>query len=233
MQWISYDAICLAITRPWRCHAKETLSSLLALCEGNPSFSGRFSSQKVSNLEIWWTSFWTNFDRCVSSILGYLNAHTMLLWRLVDRWFTTKQFPCMFSLRNCLRRMHISAWIDVTVQKYLEIFVIYFHNVTNFKCLSKIKYENLVLMICVQIALALTQVLDRLQVHAMNILWCHLLSITKQVVFLQLTVHLGQYKQGFDQISRFLQMNAEGLTGDKPTLVQVMAWCCWEIPESM
>ena len=36
----------------WR-HDWETLSALLALCEGNPPVTGEFPSQRTSNLELW------------------------------------------------------------------------------------------------------------------------------------------------------------------------------------
>ena len=51
---------------PWRRHDKETLSTLLALCEGNPPVTDGFPSQWVSNVGLWfllllaWISSWTN-----------------------------------------------------------------------------------------------------------------------------------------------------------------------------
>ena len=41
----------------WR-HGMETPSSLLALCEGNPSVTDGFPSQKVSNAELWCVLCW-------------------------------------------------------------------------------------------------------------------------------------------------------------------------------
>ena len=35
----------------WRCYDMETLSTKLALCEGNPPVTGGFQSQKASDVE--------------------------------------------------------------------------------------------------------------------------------------------------------------------------------------
>ena len=53
-------------TCTWRRHDMDTLSALLALCEGNPPVTGGFLSQRASNAEIWCffyisrISCWTN-----------------------------------------------------------------------------------------------------------------------------------------------------------------------------
>ena len=67
-------------------------------------------------------------------------------------------------------------------------------------CVQEEIWENLVLMICVQIALAETQVLDRLRYMWWISYDVICLGITKQM-YTKLTVHLGQYKQGFYEIS--------------------------------
>ena len=40
-------------TFSWWCYGMELLSLLLALCEGNPLVTGRFPSQRASNVEFW------------------------------------------------------------------------------------------------------------------------------------------------------------------------------------
>ena len=43
---------CVQIYTLW-CHDMKTFSALLALCEGNPPVTSGFSSQSVSNMELW------------------------------------------------------------------------------------------------------------------------------------------------------------------------------------
>ena len=43
----------------WRSHNMETLSVLLALCEGNPSVIGEFLSPGANKAELWWLSWCT------------------------------------------------------------------------------------------------------------------------------------------------------------------------------
>ena len=43
--------ICSAVA--WGDHAMETLSALLAICEGNPPVICEFPSLKASNAELW------------------------------------------------------------------------------------------------------------------------------------------------------------------------------------
>ena len=75
-------------TTGWR-HQKETVSALLALCEGNPPLTGRFLLQRASNVELWcflccWANGWVN-----SSKAGDLRRHgahydvTVMTWHLV------------------------------------------------------------------------------------------------------------------------------------------------------
>ena len=49
--WYIVIAICDLV--PWWYHAMETLSTLLALCEGNPPVTGGFPSQRASNVDFW------------------------------------------------------------------------------------------------------------------------------------------------------------------------------------
>ena len=141
MQWISYDAICLAITRPWRCHAKETLSSLLALCEGNPSMVDSPHKRPVINVAL------------IISLNKLLNKR----WQSSFQWFEILWYgPTALSryhgvpLNNChlysflkiLRKMQISAWIKVTVQRCSEVLISYVHNVIYFICMSKKIYDK-------------------------------------------------------------------------------------------
>ena len=48
----------------WRLHDMKTLSALLALCDGNPLFTGGFPSQRASDFDFFlflaWTHCWTN-----------------------------------------------------------------------------------------------------------------------------------------------------------------------------
>ena len=59
----------------WR-HHMETLSTLLALCEGNPSFTGGFPSQSpvVRNSDVFLIYSWTN--GCTNNgVVGYLRRY--------------------------------------------------------------------------------------------------------------------------------------------------------------
>ena len=68
---------------PWWWLDMETLSALLALCEGNPPFTGGFPSQRASNVELWfsflhtWTDCWTNSG--VAGDLTCCGPHVMSL----------------------------------------------------------------------------------------------------------------------------------------------------------
>ena len=61
----------------------EMLSTLLALCEGNPHLTSEFPSQNASTVEldfslmIAWTSFWTNSQ--ISGDLIWHEAHETLV----------------------------------------------------------------------------------------------------------------------------------------------------------
>ena len=75
---------------PWRRHAMETFSVLLAPCEGNPSVAKGFPSQKVSNM-----SFPVSFDISPTKLLNKQGS-----WR----WFETAK--CWFQCNNVLGFVH-------------------------------------------------------------------------------------------------------------------------------
>ena len=69
---IPQKLIMLHDTASYKRHAMETFSTLLALYEGNPSFTGEFPSQRASNAGLW----------------GFVERHAVSNHRMVD---------CMFS----------------------------------------------------------------------------------------------------------------------------------------
>ena len=91
-----YERLCF----PWRRHEMEALSTLLALCEGNPPLTGGFPSQRVSNvglwcifvailnkllnkvLRSWWFETpWHSGDITVMDVITYLIYELSLQWR--------------------------------------------------------------------------------------------------------------------------------------------------------
>ena len=56
----SRDQIQCIVAGPSRCHDMETISVLLALCEGIPLVTDGFSSQRASNASFVWFGFSLN-----------------------------------------------------------------------------------------------------------------------------------------------------------------------------
>ena len=62
----------------WRRYDREALSTLLALCEGNPSVTGEFSRHKSSNVEVW-----SEYEHAVEQAVASLVTGDVmtLMWR--------------------------------------------------------------------------------------------------------------------------------------------------------
>ena len=88
----------------WWCHEMETVSTSLAICEGNPLVTGGFSSQKASN-----TGFGVFFDVSLNKRLNTQSSR---------RWFKTT--GCSLW-RHCIEIPNYSDelqgdWTYITVQ---------------------------------------------------------------------------------------------------------------------
>ena len=60
------------IIRRWR-HEMEALSTLLALCEGNPPVPDRFPSQKASDVERWCFCWWQSEQTAEQTVERQVN----------------------------------------------------------------------------------------------------------------------------------------------------------------
>ena len=110
----------------WR-HQMETVSALLAICEGNPPVTGGFLSQRASN-----TGFDDSFDVSLNKRLSKQTSRQWKetpgysFWRHCNAWFALWDSHYTFGLALRIRRLlprrryarntfWLTSWLEVVV----------------------------------------------------------------------------------------------------------------------
>ena len=110
----------------WGSHNMETLSSLLALCEGSPSVTGGFLSQLTSNADLWYftlarINYWTNtrsagdlrrHDAHVASLSCQI--HIIPSQRAINAVMWSCDIFFDVSLNTLLNKKSSQWWFEVT-----------------------------------------------------------------------------------------------------------------------
>ena len=65
----------------WWCHDMEMICTLLAICEGNPPITGRFTSQRATNVELWCCKLNQSVEQSVKLLV--ISDTLSCMWHLI------------------------------------------------------------------------------------------------------------------------------------------------------
>ena len=127
--WITDSSVALSDSLTWWQHDMEMHSTLLALCEGNPSVTDGFPSQRASNAELW-CFLCCHSEQAEQTVKLPVIRHTMMLMWCRFNDSIMKLYRHSMGHRYCCIILTLYAQIvciiDWTVSNYLHNWLDYF-----------------------------------------------------------------------------------------------------------